>query len=385
MYNNMIPGLPHTVANNIQVAGGQQPTPSIKPKVDKADAPKHAINYYGDFGGCGYWRMQLPEQMINFSKLGVVTGMHKLIPHKDFYNDITSVRLQRQASPDHARFFKHIKNLSNELGFKMIYEIDDIVIKEDIPDFNRAKIAFDTEEVRSSILQMMNSCDVLSVTCDFMKEYYLNYLDHDNITVIPNMPSKMWMDGYYDRTNIMTNYTYNQKRPRILYAGSGNHFDIEGKGRDDDFTHVIDHIIKTRKQFKWIFMGSIPNALRKYVSAKEMEFYPWSVIMNYPAAIHGLKVNAVVAPLMDCTFNKAKSNIKYLESAGLGIPGVFQDLVTYKDAPVRFTDGASMIKKLEYILGNRQIYGKLSKQSRTYAETMWLDDHIDMYTELYFK
>jgi hypothetical protein len=267
----------------------------------------------------------------------------------------------------------------------MVYEIDDIVFKQDIPDFNRAKVAFDSDEVLNSILSMMNDCDELTVTCDFMKNYYQERLEHDNIRVIPNMPSKMWFDGLYDSRNIMKNYDDNKNKPRILYAGSGNHFDIENKGRDDDFTHVVDAIIKSRKDFHWVFVGSIPNQLRQYVQSREMEFHSWAMIMNYPRAIHDLRINAVVAPLMDCTFNKAKSNIKYLESACLGIPGVFQDLITYKDAPLRFTDGPDMMKKLEKLLADRKYYAKMSKQSRKYADTMWLDDHIDQYTDLYFE
>ena len=139
------------------------------------------------------------------------------------------------------------------------------------------------------------------------------------------------------------------------------------------------------KDFKWVFLGSIPHQLMNYAKNGDIEFHNWCSIMNYPAYIDSLEVNAVVAPLMDCTFNKAKSNIKYLESACLGIPGVFQDLITYKDAPVKFSDGNDMINKLRKLFTNRQFYNKISKSSRSYAETMWLDDHLDMYTDLFFK
>jgi len=384
--NNMmgVHGLPVGVGNGLQIPTFNRPPLSSNPK-PKEGRPNNAVNYYGDFGGCGWWRMQMPETMINFGKKGVITGLHKLIPDPAFYADIKTVRLQRQASPQHADFFDHLKTVSVKNGMKLVYEIDDIIFKQDIPDFNKAKIAFNTDEILQSTLRMMNMCDKLTVTCDFMKDYYLQHLDHDNITVIPNMPSKMWFDNFYSTQTIMKNFDDNKNRPRVLYAGSGNHFDVEGKGRDDDFTHVKDAIINSRKDFKWVFMGSIPQYLHQYVKSGDMEFPPWSVIMNYPKMIHSLKVNAVVAPLMDCTFNKAKSNIKYLEAACLGIPGVFQDLVTYKDAPVRFTDGKDMVNKLQKVLADRKYYAKLSKQSRMYADTMWLDDSIDMYTDLYYN
>jgi glycosyltransferase involved in cell wall biosynthesis len=377
-------GLPFGIGNNPQIPTFNRPAPLVKPKREN-EKPKNAINYYGDFGGCGWWRMQLPETMINFSKKGVVTGLHKLIPEEQFYADVRSVRLQRQASPKHAEFLDHIKKISDKHDFKLIYEIDDIIFKQDIPDFNKAKVAFDSEEILSSTLKMMNTCDVLSVTCDFMKDYYLQHLDHDNIKVIPNMPARMWFDNFYSTQNTMKNYDDNKNRPRVLYAGSGNHFDVAEKGLDDDFTHVKDALINSRKDFKWVFLGSIPRYLHQYVKSGEMEFHPWTQIMNYPQMIHDLKINAVVAPLMDCTFNKAKSNIKYLESGCLGIPGVFQDLVTYKDAPLRFTDGRDMVNKLQKLLADRKYYAKMSKQSRMYADKMWLDENIDMYTDLYYN
>lgn len=377
-------GLPFGVGSTAQIPIFNRPTPVIDPKREH-ETPKNAVNYYGDFGGCGWWRMQLPEMQINFSKSGVVTGLHKLIPDEAFYSDIRSVRLQRQASPKHAEFLDHIKKISNKYGFSLIYEIDDIIFKDDIPDFNKAKVAFNSDEILNSTLKMMNSCDVLSVTCEYMRDYYAQHLDHDNIEVIPNMPSKMWFDNYYSSQNVMKNFDDNKNRPRILYAGSGNHFDVDEKGLADDFTHVKDAIINSRKEFKWVFLGSIPRYLHQYVRSGEIEFHPWTIIMNYPKMISQLNINAVVAPLMDCTFNKAKSNIKYLESACLGIPGVFQDLITYKEAPLKFTDGDDMINKLHKLLSDRKYYAKLSKQSRTYADKMWLDDNIDMYTDLYYN
>ena len=182
----------------------------------------------------------------------------------------------------------------------------------------------------------------------------------------------------------MNDYNNFKDRPRILYAGSGNHFDVEGKGRSDDFSHVIGAIIKSRKDFKWVFLGSMPQELMPYVKSGEMEFHNWTFVPEYPKKMFDLQINAVVAPLMDCTFNKAKSNIKYLEAACLGIPGVFQDLVTYKDAQIKFTDGSDMLRKLTKLLENRKYYAKMSKLARNYAEGMWLDDHIDMYTDMYF-
>jgi len=97
--------------------GTPQFKPTVRPKPKQPtytpSALAGAVNYYGDYGGCGWWRMHLPETMINYSKKGMITGLHKLIPDANFYRDVKCVRLQRQASPVHAKFFKGLRKASD--------------------------------------------------------------------------------------------------------------------------------------------------------------------------------------------------------------------------------------------------------------------------------
>ena len=377
-------GLPQNYTPFTAVPTNQQQEPKKQQSEDQM--MNCAVNYRGDLGGCGFWRLQLPELQINYSKRGNILGLTKLIPDENFYNDIKSVRLQRQASVEHLQFLTHLRNIADKKGIRLIYEIDDVILKHDIPDFNVAKDAYIEDAVLDSTVKMMQMCDEMTVTCQYLKDYFTEKVHHKNIKIIPNRPSKMWFDGFYHPSKIMTSFEKHLKKPRILYAGSGNHFNIkQTKGLKDDFHHVIDTIIKTRKQFKWVFMGSFPYELKPYIDCGEMELHPWSIIMNYPQDIFKLDVNAVIAPLVDCTFNRGKSNIKYLESACLGIPGAFQDMVTYKDAPIRFKTGDEMIDQLKNLLTNRQYYAKMSKNARNYANTMWIDDHIKEYEDLYFN
>lgn len=361
-----------------------------KPDMDKnPESPyggRETIGYYGDLGGCSFWRMVMPELHINYAKLGNVIGLNKLIPDPNFYNGVKTVRLQRQATREHLAFMTHLRKIADRNGMKLIYEIDDVVLAKDIPEFNVAKDAYSVDGVYESIVSMIRMCDIMTVSCEYLKDYFKRNLGHNDIRVIPNMASKMWFDGLYNPTKICNSLDQHKKRPRILYAGSGNHFNIKRKaGIFDDFSHVIDNVIKTRKDFKWVLMGGYPIELKSYIDSGEVEYHPWELIPNFPKKIYDLDVNAVIAPLMDCEFNRSKSNIKYLESGYLGIPGVFQDIVTYKDAPIRFKTGDEMIDQLKNLLTNRQYYVKMSKQCRQYANSMWLDDNIGMYTKVLFE
>ena len=112
----------------------------------------------------------------------------------------------------------------------------------------------------------------------------------------------------------------------------------------------------------------------------------WNFIIDdYPVAIKKLNLNVVVAPLVDNVFNRAKSNIKYLEAACMGIPGVFQDLPTYEMTPLKFITGNEMVDQLDFLL-KPENFLDYSDQARAYAETMFLENEENLmkHYELYF-
>ncbi len=344
-----------------------------------------AVDYLADYGGCGFWRMIWPAEHLNGYQKAVINSLTTMVLDPRFYQGIKAVRLQRQATPQQLEFVKFLRHLSNEYKFKLIYEIDDIIFKNDIPDFNRCKVAFEDDGVVQSILEMMKLCDEISVTCEYMKEYYRDKTLNKNITVIPNYPPKSWADNFYDEKKLNRNYNQNKKKPRVGYCGSGTHIDVINKtNQNDDFTHIVNAIMKTRKEFHWVLMGCYPLPLKPFIDSGEIEYADWAPIYDYPSAIDKLNLNATFAPLIDCPFNKAKSEIKFLEAACQGIPGVYQDLITYKNAPLKFKTGDDLINQLKFLFKDEQTYMKISKQSRKYAETMFLNSHLDEYAELYF-
>jgi len=365
--------------------------PNVKSTKD-ANAPvlpgeglNRAFNYYADHGGCGWWRMIAPELLLNLDQRAVINGLTTMSLDPRFYSNIKSVRIQRQATPIQLEFVKFLKQNSQHHGFKLIYEIDDIILKDDIPLYNRCRAAFEDNKIYESSLEMMKMCDEMSVTCEYMKNYYMDKTGNKNITVVPNYPAKMWFGGHYHPDQLMKQYDINKKRPRVLYAGSGTHFDVNNKvGHKDDFHLIVDTLIKTRHKYKWVFVGGFPLKCKQYIDNGDMEFHRWFPLKNLWQAYVLTGVQACYAPLLNNTFNKAKSNIKLLEPACCGVPGVYQDIVTYKDALLKFNTGDDLISNLDHLLKDESTYFKYSKKSMDYANTMWLDDHLDEFLELYF-
>lgn len=348
------------------------------------------LQWAGDYSGCGLWRMIWPEHILNAHQKMVVHTSTTMSFDPRHFAGVKAVRIQRQATKDQLNFVKFLRELANQQGFRIIYEIDDIIFAEDIPDYNKFKPAFVNPEIRESAQEIMSLCDEITVTCDFMKDYYKEKTGNQNITVIPNFPPRWWCGNYYSSRTIDQNFRNSccdkKQKPRILYPGSGAHFDVDNRtNQNDDFAHVRDVIAKTVDQYQWVFLGAYPPPLHSLVKAGKIEFHPWKRLYDYPQMINDLKINLTVAPLQDNNFNKAKSDLKYIESGCFGIPAICQDLVTYKDAPYKFKTGDEMIDQIKGLIKSPNAYMRASESARKVAESRFLekDENNDQYVELF--
>lgn len=345
---------------------------------------KRAVNFWADAGGCGHWRMIWPEYMINIYQRGVVTGGVAMIFDPRYYIDVKSVRVQRQATAPQVKFLQHLKNISNSNGMKLLYEVDDVIFRNDIPKYNGCRHAFDNPEIERCSLEAISLCDKVTVVSEYMRDYYAKVTGHPNVSYIPNYMPKFWFDRYYTPEKIENRYHKFKRKPRIGVFASSTHIDVRNQNnQQDDFTHVNDVIIKTCKDIQWVVVGGKPQKLTPYINNKLIEYHPWCQLNDYPALMDSLNINMTFAPLMDNEFNRSKSDIKITEAGALGIPCVCQDIVTYKDAILKFNTGDELISKIVSTMKDESTYLDLSKKSRKFAEGRWLEDHIDEYVDLY--
>jgi Glycosyl transferases group 1 len=347
---------------------------------------KRAVSFAADHQGCGFWRMHWPEAVINGNQLGIINNNNFMIFQENFYQDITSVRIQRQVTNTQLEFVKFLKNISNKTNkFKIYYEIDDVIFADDIPLYNKAREAFTDPIIGKTAIEIMRLCDGITAPTDYMAKYYEEKSGVKGIT-LPNYMPKFWMDRFYNKDKIVANHEQFKKRPRIGYIGSPTHFNVAGvKGVKDDFGDILNVILKTLKQFKWVIMGGCPAELAEHVRSGDIEYVGWTKIWDYPTAFNSLNVNMVIAPLQNNKFNLAKANIKHIEAGALGIPCVCQNLEPYKDAPLRFNNAEEMISIIKRTLDDRRSYLTESDIARKNACKYWLEDHIGEYCSLYFS
>jgi len=358
--------------NNTPFVTTAQPPP--QPEQPREMSLPRVVNYLADYSGCGHWRIIWPEQILNANQQMVSQSNTCMVFDPRWYENVKAVKIQRQATSEQKKFIEYLKTIQKQHNFKLIYEVDDVVFKECIPDYNRFKFAFDTEEIRQNCIDIINMVDEVTVTCDYMRDLYREKTGKQEITVIPNFPPFFWMGYLFNHSRICNNLDKHYKKPRILYTGSGAHYDVENKtGGKDDFEHVLKAIIDTRHKYQWVFMGAFPPPLLPYVKSGEIEFHPWQPLYAYPKKIYDLNINLMIAPLQDNPFNRAKSDIKYIEACILGIPVICQDICTYKDAMLKFNSGEELLDKIAATLKNKPKYRIMSTEMRKIGETRFLE------------
>lgn len=348
------------------------------PVVSPAPTAPQYVNFLADRLGCGMWRIGWPEHHINNSGLGESTSLQKMVLDKGFYYGVKAVKIQRQASDHQKQFVQFLKSIQPEMGFKLMYEIDDVPFREDIPDYNIGKPGFDNDGVRQNIIDIINMCDEVTVTCKHMRDLFRERTGKQEISVVPNFPPYWWIGHQYNYNKIVNNFEKNKKKPRIVYAGAGAHFDINNvTGQRDDFSHVLKFIIDNKSKYQFVFIGAFPPPLLQYIQNGEIEFHPWKSLMEYPNFLSSLNAQLFLAPLEDNTFNRSKSDIKYIEAACLGVPCLVQDMVTYENAmpDLKFKDADELAEKVERILNykNRSKYFKLIPELRKVGEDRFLE------------
>lgn len=356
---------PH-LPSSIPTAMGPQPVKSSN------DIPRF-LNFLADYTGCGHWRMIWPEHVLNAYRQCVIQSSTVMVTDPKHYHDVGCIRVQRQASPNQKEFLKFLKDNTSA---RLVYEIDDICFSEDIPEWNPFRGAFTSHETRVNIQEMMELCDEMTVTCESMRQYFLGKTSQKNITVVPNYIPRLWAGEIYSKKLTSQLYDKHIKKPRILYAGSSSHFDINNKNNNrDDISHVIDFIINSINKYQWVFLGGIPPVLEKYKDSGKIELHPWTHLYEYPRKVRELQINAMIAPLEPNTFNRCKSDIKFLEAAACGIPIICQDICTYNNICKNlFNTGEELSSQLSQLFSSKKGYMKIVESNYNAVCKRWLEN-----------
>lgn len=319
------------------------------------------IVYCADRGGTGIWRRIFQADAVNSIGQSInvaVTCTQEPIIDQKYYQGMTSITCQRWINDQQRDLFcKFFKPLMDASSGWLIYEIDDNMSDQFIPKYNRGRAAFEGEQIQSNIKQMLNTADFVTVTTDYIKNFYHKHygVPYENIIAIPNLLPRFWFDDKYDVDKKVEQFKKNKAKPRIGIVSSLSHYNIDNVMEDknglatrkkqkpdgthiwvnehnqevsesdlqkitDDFDDIVECVRSTVNDFQWVFFGYCPPQIRDLADARKVEVHGGVPLLNYASVFYKLGLQAVIAPIKKTEFNFCKSHIKTMECAALGVP-----------------------------------------------------------------
>lgn len=357
------------------------PHPAVKPS--QRLLPQDRLYLFGsthiDFGGCSYYRILFISQLLS----QVCSNAHfcdarLLFNCAEYFPMLASFRLQRACGVKNLDWFRNTLLVAKErFHFPVIYEIDDILVHEDIPVYNCYRDIF--REGKDAIPVFMNGSDAVTVTCAPLADYYSRKfgIPRAKFRVIPNYLPRYFFDSYEDAVIRDRIAAQKSRRPRICFSCGMSHFDMRRTGAGDDFSGIHDWIVENRRKYQFIFHGGFPPDLEQY--ADDFTRIPVGPFLDYPRVRRSIHADLFIQPLRHSEFNECKSPIKLLESWAEGTPAFVQDIGSYRQiAPEACFDSPETLDRMvSDLFADPDAQLHLIRSNYARMDAFWLDDHLD--------
>lgn len=351
------------------------------------------INMQMDHYACGFYRMAFPDMALKANKKitygsmrfdGPTTALSNVV------NDKCIFKAQRFHSENHAKYFQaYLDKLRAAKGCKVIYDIDDILIAEDMPHYNPSTA--EHAKTGTHLQQMMRIANIVSVSTVELGLYYKSKLEIElaKFRVVPNFMPKWW--GY---TPKIQKKVPTDRRIRIGFPCSFSHFNHKQDNTSkDDFHSVIDFIEATCDKYEWVFFAHVPKRLWHLLEQGKISVVGGADFLNYLGCLRETNLDLIVAPLEISQFNRCKSNIKLLEASACRIPFVGQDINTYsKYTSSVFSDGNTLQNQIDRIFkSDKTLNDEINKNddfmdndtTEDRNKGWWLENNLHYHTDVY--
>ena len=359
-------------------------TPPASPKLLDSGKSYYFASTHIDHGGCSYYRILFISQLLSQQYNNVAFCDSRLLfSYREIVPILSSFRLQRACSVKDLTWFREvILPMKRRFGFPMIYEIDDILVRDDIPVYNCYRDIF--KEGADSIPVYMEGSDAVTVTCGPLADYYSAKfgISRDKFHVIPNYLPRYFFDSYNEAVIQDRIRSPKTRKPRICFSCGMSHFDMNRTGAGDDFSGILDWIVENRKKYEFVFHGGFPPLLEKY--AADFTRIPVGPFLDYPRVRLSIRADLFIQPLIHSVFNECKSPIKLLESWAEGTPAFVQNLGSYmRIAPEACFDTAETLDRMvNALFADPDAQLQLIRRNYARMGEFWLDDHLDEWLEV---
>lgn len=202
-------------------------------------------------------------------------------------------------------------------GVPVWVDFDDLLTG--VPESNYAHQFYGKEQVTRNIVAAITNSNVLTCATRGLLDEFGKVPGERIKAVIPNACPI----GYYR--------PYQEKHGKSFRIGWRG-----GKTHDEDiYTHLeaFDLLLSKNNKYHFYFFGEPFWMIKRLIPSDRATYIPLQDQYDYFASLHATHLDVLMVPLVDNPFNRAKSNIAYIEGTMAGAHVVAPRLPEWVDLP----------------------------------------------------
>jgi len=254
--------------------------------------------------GSGYYRLYLPFKELSANSFHICAAAPPgQVPSPEELNGVDVLALQRPAGRSGARLLEKYMGR----GTKLVYETDDDMLNVDSSGLPHLA----AEQARESVRRCLRLADMVTVTNEYLAETIRPY--NDNIRILPN----------HVKAGLLTLNRPKADRVTIGWAGGTSHLvdmiEIE---------EPLRNVLTRNPDVGMHFIGHDLSPLLRDLRGRAR----WTGWQHDVGAYYKLvDFDIAIAPSADIPFNRAKTWLRALEMAAMGIPIVASNRLPYSE------------------------------------------------------
>lgn len=271
-----------------------------------------------DFGACAFYRYRFVAEIIQAKmkeELIVVVSPFEITDERILkYTAAISIGRPSPFVKNQVDMIRNYKRKRNRFGFRLFADYDDLLFDigndPSIPKWN--DFPESTKVIGEFMRSELKDFDGVTVTTQFLKQQMHSVLGLNNVVILPNaVPTYAF--GKSKREPLESDIV----KPRVLFAGAPQHYMKDDAGDFGGVWYKWLQVAVANDEIEFHFFG---YDCPEWLSAVKDKVVMHDVVntLEFPSVIASIKPDIYLAPLDNNNFNKAKSNLKFLEASAIG-------------------------------------------------------------------
>ena len=352
---------------------------------------------------CTIYRNITPLKYLKGFKVRYINKVESQIDLNVFRQKVTGIKIDAEPIEwaDIVVFSRHYDQVSvmgclaevaHKMGKVVVYETDDLLHRVEQNLGGHVLGGHDLKDQLRFVDWLLPNIDMITVSTDYLKDFYEEKY-HKPIFSLPNSyDPKMWrgLCLYKKLRDFWRKKIKKDDTIRIGWQGGNNHF-------LNNFNYIVDPLNalakKYGKKIKFVVMaGQHPNldpfggekGKRKFLDF-DFEYRKPTHVSKFPKALVEMDLDIGLIVVEDNEFSRAKSNIKWMEYALLGIPAISSAVLPYQKTNAVLVNNTDeeWIAALEDMVNNSQKRDIIGKEAYKMVQQFNIKNHAWKWAKAY--